>query len=265
MTGLASIPQSAPISRPESAALRGMGEVIAMPQAAVATALGTWQASGRYGDARGANLPAVAASLAVVAGMLATILAMNVVDFKKPLRQRIVVADLSAPVPPPPPKQAEPKPVLPPPPSPIVAPPPPVVLTNNPPPIVTSPVPVPVPAVAMVASAPISAPVSAPAAAAPAPRVENAGDLSSKMISAEPPRYPLDSRRKHEQGTVVLALLLDLDGKVADISISKSSGSDRLDHAALSAVRRWRWSPTKRDGAAVMVRGLVEIPFVLQT
>lgn len=260
MTGLASFPQSAPLTRPQSAAPRGAGEVIAMPQAVAAT----WQAAGRYGEARGANFPAMAASFAVVAGMLATILAMNVVNFQKPKHQRIVVADLSAPVPPPPPEQAKPKPVLPPPPSPIVAPPPPIALVNNPPPIVTSPVPVPVPAVATVASSPISAPVSAPAPAAPAPRVENAGDLSSKMISAVPPRYPLDSRRKREQGTVVLALVLGLDGTVADISISKSSGFDRLDNAALSAVRRWRWSPTRRDGQPVMVRGLVEIPFTIQ-
>lgn len=232
-----------------------------MPQAIAAP----WQASGRYGEARGANLPAIGASLAVVAGILATILAMNVVNFQKREQHHIVVADLSAPKPPPPPEQAKPKPVLPPPPSPIVAPPPPIVLTNTPPPIVTSPVPVPVPAVATVASSPVSAPVSAPAPPAPAPRVENAGDLSSKMVSAVPPRYPLESRRAHEEGTVVLAVLVGLDGSVADISVSKSSGSDRLDHAALSAVRRWRWSPTKRDGAAVMVRGLVEIPFILQT
>ncbi|TCM21658.1 outer membrane transport energization protein TonB [Novosphingobium sp. PhB165] len=224
-----------------------------------------WQASGRYGEERRANLPAVAASLAIVAGMLATILAMNVVSAEKVKRQHVSVIDLDVTPPPPPPEQAKPKPVIPPPASPIVAPPPPIVLTNTPPPIATSPVPVPVPAVATVAAAPVVSQSAAPAAPAPAPRVENAGDLSSKMISATPPRYPIDSRRKHEQGTVVLTLLLDLDGKVADISISKSSGFDSLDRAALSAVRRWRWQPTRRDGAAVMVRGLVEIPFVLQT
>ena len=37
----------------------------------------------------------------------------------------------------------------------------------------------------------------------------------------------------------------------------------RLDKAALDAVRRWRWSPMLRDGQAVAVRGLVEIPFTL--
>jgi periplasmic protein TonB len=48
------------------------------------------------------------------------------------------------------------------------------------------------------------------------------------------------------------------------VSVARSSGFDRLDKAALDAVRRWRWSPTLRDGAPVSVRGTVDIPFVLQ-
>ncbi|MFC0686244.1 energy transducer TonB [Novosphingobium clariflavum] len=242
--------------------LEERGLVIAMPQVSA----GSWQAAGRYGESRKPNLTAVGASVAVVAGLMATIISMNVVSFQKQPHQRIVVANLESPPPPPPPQQdVKPVPVVPPPASPIVAPPPPIVLADNPPPVATSPVPVPAPAVSAVASAPVTSTNAAPAAPAPAPRVENAGDLSSKMISATPPRYPLDSRRKREQGTVVLAVMLGLDGTVSDISISKSSGFERLDHAALSAVRRWRWSPTRRDGAPVMVRGLVEIPFVLQT
>lgn len=66
-----------------------------------------------------------------------------------------------------------------------------------------------------------------------------------------------------EQGTVVLRLLLHLDGTVADIRIARSSGYSRLDEAARNAVQKWRWSPTVRDGIAVQVSGVVEIPFVL--
>lgn len=84
------------------------------------------------------------------------------------------------------------------------------------------------------------------------------------MIAAEPPRYPLESRRKREQGVVVLQVTLDTSGAVADISVARSCGYDRLDQAALKAVKRWRWSPTRRGGQDVIVRGLVEIPFELQ-
>ncbi len=98
----------------------------------------------------------------------------------------------------------------------------------------------------------------------PAPGPVNGGDLSSRMLSANPPRYPLESRRLREEGTVVLDVLLSVEGRVAQISVSQSSGFFRLDKAAVHAVRHWRWSPLVRDGAPVMVRGLVTIPFVLQ-
>jgi protein TonB len=111
----------------------------------------------------------------------------------------------------------------------------------------------------------------APAAANPAPPVPpappaivQASDLGNKMLSGKAPSYPTESRRKHEQGTVLLSLTLGYDGRVSDISVSHSSGSERLDQAALAAVRKWRWEPTMRGGQPVMVRGVVGIPFVLQ-
>lgn len=219
----------------------------------------------RYGEARRPNVIALLGAAGIVGGTLAAMLALNVVQAHKQAHPRLVVAQLDAPRPPapPPPPRSAPQPVkeavqsV----SPVVVPPPPLVLTSAPATISTSPAPAPVPVV--VPGPPVP---SAPAVAVAAPpRMENAGDLSSKMIAADPPRYPVDSRRKHEQGTVVLLVILGTDGKVADISVSRSSGFDRLDKAALSAVRHWKWSPTRRDGAPVMVRGLVEIPFVLQT
>jgi protein TonB len=84
------------------------------------------------------------------------------------------------------------------------------------------------------------------------------------MISGKPPRYPLESRRKREQGTVVLALTLGLDGAVETLIVSRSSGYSRLDEAAKDAVRRWRWRPMIQQGQPVKARGIVEIPFVLQ-
>ena len=85
------------------------------------------------------------------------------------------------------------------------------------------------------------------------------------MLFAKPPSYPLDSRRAREQGTVKLRVLVGSDGAVKDIEIAGSSGSARLDRAALQAVRRWRWSPVMSNGSAVAVRGYVTIPFVLTT
>ena len=92
--------------------LEERGLVIAMPQVSA----GSWQAAGRYGESRKPNLTAVGASVAVVAGLMATIISMNVVSFQKQPHQRIVVANLESPPPPPPPQQdVKPVPVVPPP------------------------------------------------------------------------------------------------------------------------------------------------------
>jgi len=83
------------------------------------------------------------------------------------------------------------------------------------------------------------------------------------MIHAPAPRYPRESRRRREQGTVLLAVLLSVEGHVIDIRVARSSGHARLDGAARDAVGKWRWSPTLVDGVAAQVSGTVEIPFML--
>lgn len=90
-------------------------------------------------------------------------------------------------------------------------------------------------------------------------------DLSLKLLFADPPSYPLSARRNREQGVVVLEVVIGTGGAVEDIRVSRSSGFEALDRAALSKVRRWRWSPTVVDGRTVRVRGLVRIPFELKT
>ena len=145
---------------------------------------------------------------------------------------------------------------------PVVIPPPLIQIENRPPTITAvvmenPPPPPPVQTPTVVAEGP---PAPAPARA---PAAISGGDLSASMIEAIPPRYPYESRRLKEQGTVVLDVLLGTDGRVSSIGIRTSSGHHRLDKAALEAVRRWRWSPTIREGQPVPVRGLVEIPFTL--
>ena len=127
------------------------------------------------------------------------------------------------------------------------------------------------------ASAPVEAPVSpapmppkpdSPSEPGPQPVAKPAiiaGDLATRLISADPPRYPVESRRKREVGTVVLTVVVGEDGRVEAISVQQGSGFDRLDRAALSAVKRWRWSQTIVDGHSVKVRGVVRIPFELRS
>jgi protein TonB len=110
---------------------------------------------------------------------------------------------------------------------------------------------------------PSPAPVAAPSAAPAAPGPVKVANLNTNLLSGAPPVYPNASRRKREQGTVVLRLVITEDGRVASVSVSRSSGFPALDDAAVAAVGKWRWSPTVRDGRPVSITGLVQIPFKL--
>jgi protein TonB len=63
-----------------------------------------------------------------------------------------------------------------------------------------------------------------------------------------PPVYPLDAARRGEQGTVTLRLTIGTDGGVLTAEVAKSSGSPRLDRAALTRIETWHFKPAMRDG-----------------
>ena len=78
-----------------------------------------------------------------------------------------------------------------------------------------------------------------------------------------PLKYPIPARMRHEQGVVRLLILVDVDGRVADISLAQSSGFDALDKAAIETVRRWRFVAPTRDGIPVQGIGIFPATFKL--
>jgi periplasmic protein TonB len=202
-----------------------------------------------YGGRR-PNWPLIGLILGIHVALLTGLILFDVIPIAKPKPEPLVVTLLALPTDPPPQVPVEEvKPV------------------DQPKPQVSSPVQI----VQIQAPSPVMpvtvqvAPVTPPVVTPPAPSGPvNVSNLGSKMVAMTPPRYPVESRRRKEQGTVVLSLLLGLDGAVAQINLAQSSGFDRLDKAALEAVRKWRWSPTLRNGEPVAVRGTVDIPFILK-
>lgn len=65
------------------------------------------------------------------------------------------------------------------------------------------------------------------------------------------PLYPKISRKRKEQGTVLLLLLVSKLGHVESIQIKRSSGFSRLDQAALQAVKQWRFTAASQNGQAI--------------
>jgi protein TonB len=79
-----------------------------------------------------------------------------------------------------------------------------------------------------------------------------------------PPAYPAVARRRAEQGTVTVSVLVGADGSVERAEVADSSGFDTLDAAALETVRsRWRFVPARHGGIAVESWVLVPIRFAL--
>jgi len=49
----------------------------------------------------------------------------------------------------------------------------------------------------------------------------------------------------------VLRVLITPDGRASEIQLAQTSGSTRLDRAAIDAVREWRFMPALRGGRPV--------------
>ena len=96
----------------------------------------------------------------------------------------------------------------------------------------------------------------------------NPGPLPSTRLeyaSAPAPVYPREAMLDGIEGTVLLKVLVDVDGKPLSVEIERSSGNRRLDDAARRQVlRKWMFRPAIRDGQAIQVYGMVPVSFSLQ-
>lgn len=62
------------------------------------------------------------------------------------------------------------------------------------------------------------------------------------------PAYPDAAQVNGEQGNVVLDVEVGANGHVRTVRVSRSSGFDDLDNAAIEGVMAWRYVPAIRDG-----------------
>jgi protein TonB len=69
-----------------------------------------------------------------------------------------------------------------------------------------------------------------------------------KGSNCREPEFPPASERLGEYGSVIVALLVGVDGKVIDSRVEQSSGFPRLDQAALKGLTRCRFTPGTVDG-----------------
>lgn len=82
--------------------------------------------------------------------------------------------------------------------------------------------------------------------------------------SNAPPAYPRSARKRGWQGTVILEILVDVEGSAKDIRVNESSGYDVLDEAAASGAKKWKFVPGMRGDAPVEMWVRVPVIFQLQ-
>lgn len=109
-----------------------------------------------------------------------------------------------------------------------------------------------------------AAPVAAVAAAPAAPAAVQLPSSDAGYLQNPKPSYPPISRRLNEQGKSTVRVMIGADGTPQRAEIATSSGFERLDQAAISAVMRWRYVPGKRGGVPEAMWFNVPISWVLE-
>lgn len=99
---------------------------------------------------------------------------------------------------------------------------------------------------------------------------ETAATISEPIFDANyldnpAPVYPKLSRQRKEQGVVLLRVHVLASGTADQLEVLESSGFDRLDEAALRAVKRWQFVPAKHGNELVSAWVRVPVRFNLNS
>jgi TonB family protein len=78
------------------------------------------------------------------------------------------------------------------------------------------------------------------------------------------PEYPAAARERGTGGSVDVIFTVRADGTTSDVAVTAAEPAGIFEQAAMSAVRRWRYEPVKRDGRVVEQRARVRIRFSME-
>ena len=97
--------------------------------------------------------------------------------------------------------------------------------------------------------------------------VENTPGLEPPVVIPSTrvhPNYPEIARKARLDGSVLLLIVIDKDGRVGEIEVIASPDARfGFDLAAIDAVKRWRYRPARLGGRPVAVQATVRVEFTL--
>jgi TonB family protein len=77
--------------------------------------------------------------------------------------------------------------------------------------------------------------------------------------------YTREAMDAHLEGTVVLTVVVQDDGKVGDVKVTKSlDPTYGLDKQAVEAAKQWEFKAGTKDGKAIAVRVDLQMNFTLK-
>jgi periplasmic protein TonB len=115
-------------------------------------------------------------------------------------------------------------------------------------------------------SAAVAKPAPAPAAPAKQEVVEEKEEppkFGVAYLNNPAPEYPKLAKRAGEEGRVLLKVLVSPEGRPDSVEVSKGSGFERLDTAALNAVKQWRFVPARKGEKTISAYVMVPLAFTL--
>lgn len=89
-------------------------------------------------------------------------------------------------------------------------------------------------------------------------------DRAPARVRFEQPVYDELARRMHQQGVVLVEVLIDETGQVTEARLLQEIPRSRLNEASLRAARRWSYFPAVKDGVPVKVWKTERIVFELE-
>ena len=88
------------------------------------------------------------------------------------------------------------------------------------------------------------------------------GVTAPSLLHKIEPEYSEEARKAKYQGTVLLYIEVDSNGKATNIKVARSLGLG-LDEKAIDAVKQWKFKPGYKDGKPVTVAATIEVNFRL--
>jgi len=87
-------------------------------------------------------------------------------------------------------------------------------------------------------------------------------DLRPTILYREKAKYTEEARNNGVQGTVILSIVFNVNGKITDIKVVRGLPHG-LNENAIEATKKIRFKPAVKDGKPVSVRGQLEFTFIL--